>query len=94
MACVDELDALHFRTQHGAALVRRRIRGAAIDLAPWLLEVEIGGQQRYGFFRTEEAGAGAALEILGRLAEAAHAEDVAVAALVAAGAVVEADAFA
>lgn len=91
---IEPVQTLGFKSDHGAATVRRRDRGAARDLAPWLLEVEIDGHQRYSFWPDERSAAAAALEILGLLAEAAAAEALASQALAAAIAVLESDAFA
>lgn len=88
------LQSLTYRSDHGRAVVRRREHGAAVDVAPWVLEVELEGHQRFGFWPDEPTASAAALEVLGLLAEAAHAEERARAAIGAAAAVVEADVFA
>ena len=89
------LHARGFKSDHGSATVTRRDRAAAAcDLAPWLLQVEIEGQQRYSFWPNEESASVAALEVLGLLAEAAAAEKRASDARAAACAVVVADVFA
>ena len=88
------LRSLTYRSDHGLAVVRRREHGAALDVAPWVLEVEIVGQQRFGFWHDEPSASAAAIEVLGLLAEAANAEERAQVAIGAAADVVEADVFA
>lgn len=81
---VPQLASLTFASDHGKAVVRRRDRGAGLDVAPWVLEVHIGGADRYGFWPDENAATAAAFEVLGHIAEAAAAEEAAVAVVAAA----------